>query len=121
MRQGERIYGADTHCVSSAKLLQEFLSPRLRELVPDLESFRREVRVAVSGERLDPPFRHRYRLREPSTGWAAAKPCVLGEAEPREHELLAQRFTSPRCRVGMPMTRRPSGSGIWTTRALMST
>lgn len=96
MRDGIKVYDTDTHISPSAEQLDAYLSPRLRELVPDLESHRYEVKIGYAGEIYDPPYRHRYRFRRSEGGWGDSTPRVLGEAEPRKQERHFQRFMGKR-------------------------
>lgn len=84
MRNGLKIYDADTHVGPSAEALRPHLSAKLLAQIPDLESHREDVTTGWAGEKFEPPFRHRYRfgMRE---GWSKNKPRYLGEAGPREN------------------------------------
>ena len=84
MRDGLKIFDADTHVGPSAETLRPHLSAKLLELVPDLEDHREEVKIGWAGEKFDPPYRHRYRLVK-REGWSKNKPRTLGEAGPREN------------------------------------
>ena len=46
MRNGYRVYDSDTHIRPSADTLEKYLSARVRELVPDLESCKVVPRAA---------------------------------------------------------------------------
>jgi predicted TIM-barrel fold metal-dependent hydrolase len=86
VRSGYKVYDTDTHIEPSANTLEKYLSPRARELVPDLES-RKVARNRVSpGISPDQPYRRMltvFRLRSgPVGGWGADVPRMLGEAEP---------------------------------------
>jgi uncharacterized protein len=87
MRNGYKVYDSDTHIEPSADTLEKYLSARVRELVPDLES-RKVTRNRTSpGFNPDMPYRRMlraFRLRSgPVGGWGADVPRMLGEAEPR--------------------------------------
>ena len=87
MRNGYKVYDSDTHIEPSADTLERYLSARVRELVPDLES-RKVTRNRISpGFQPDMPYRRMlraFRLRGgPVGGWGADVPRMLGEAEPR--------------------------------------
>lgn len=84
MRNGMKIYDADTHVGPSAEAIRPHLSAKLLELVPDLEDRREEVKIGWAGEKFEPPYRHRYRFAK-REGWSKAKPRHLGEAGPREN------------------------------------
>jgi predicted TIM-barrel fold metal-dependent hydrolase len=84
MRNGLKIFDADTHVSPSAEVLRLHLSAKLLEQVPDLEQHRQEVKVGWAGEQLKPPYRHRYRFGQ-RAGWSKNKPRYLGEAGPREN------------------------------------
>jgi predicted TIM-barrel fold metal-dependent hydrolase len=96
MRDGFKIYDADTHCGPAAEQLNEYLSPRLRELVPDLEAHQREIRIGLAGEVFEPPYRHRYSFESSAGGWGESKPRILGEAAPRDQARRFQHFMGSR-------------------------
>ena len=82
MRAGYKVYDSDTHIRPSAETLEKYLSGRIRELVPDLES--RKVPIARSVPGTESPPRG-FRLRSSTVGgWGADAPRMLGEAEPRK-------------------------------------
>jgi len=84
MRDGYRVWDADTHVRPTAETLEPFLSAEVRALVAD-EKSRTPVRVGMAGEIFEPPYRHYFRIGEGGgEGWGAGKPRVLGEAGPRE-------------------------------------
>jgi predicted TIM-barrel fold metal-dependent hydrolase len=86
MRQGYKVYDSDTHIGPSAETLERYLSPRLRELVPDLDAFKVPQRQHISGKPYDPPYPTAFRLRSGGAGgWGGDVPRVLGEAAPREN------------------------------------
>src|SRR4051794_40432023 len=84
MRNGLKIYDADTHVGPSAEALQPHLSAKLRKLVPDLEAHYSEVKIGWAGEQREAPFRHRFSFAR-HEGWSSSKPRYLGEAAPREN------------------------------------
>ena len=84
MRNGMKIYDADTHVGPSAETLRPHLSKRLLQLVPNLDDHLYEVKTGWAGETYDPPYRHRFRFAE-RAGWSKNKPRHLGEAAPREN------------------------------------
>jgi hypothetical protein len=84
MRNGLKIYDADTHVGPSAEALRPHLSAKLLAQIPDLESHREDVTTGWAGEKFEPPFRHRYRFGK-REGWSKNKPRYLGEAGPREN------------------------------------
>jgi predicted TIM-barrel fold metal-dependent hydrolase len=84
MRNGLKVYDADTHVGPSAEALRPHLSDKLLQLVPDLEDHRQEVKIGWAGEKFEPPFRHRYRFGQ-REGWSKNKPRYLGEPGPREN------------------------------------
>ncbi len=83
MRNGYRIYDADTHVHATAESLERYLTRELRERVPDLEARKSPFRTGWAGEKLEPPYRHLFRF-ERRGGWGGGAPRVLGEAGPRE-------------------------------------
>jgi uncharacterized protein len=85
MRNGLKIYDADTHVGPSAEALRPHLSKKLLALVPDLDAHLEDVKIGWAGEKFAPPYRHRYRFRK-HEGWSKSKPRWLGEAAPRANE-----------------------------------
>src|SRR6185503_15119485 len=81
MRNGYKVYDTDTHIRPSADTLEKYLSARVRELVPDLESRKVFPRAAREESAAPPP--KIFRLRSGAGGWGADVPRMLGEAEPR--------------------------------------
>lgn len=91
MRNGYKVYDADTHIRPSAESLRPYLSDRLLKAVPDLEDHRVEIHTGDAGEKREPPYRHWYRFQR-SEGWSRSAPRILGEAEPRQGERHFQTF-----------------------------
>src|SRR5688572_20567640 len=84
MRDGLKIYDVDTHVDASAETIEKFLSPRVHELIPDLEKYWVPRRTrGYTGIRKN---MHSYRFRSGAGGWGADVPRFLGEAEPRLDE-----------------------------------
>jgi uncharacterized protein len=83
MRNGMKIYDADTHEQPSTETLEPYLDPKMRELVPDLDEHKVPIKIGRAGEVRQPPYRHFWRFggRE---GWGSGKPRILGEAAPRD-------------------------------------
>jgi uncharacterized protein len=96
MKNGFKIYDADTHVSIAAEQLEAYLTPRLRELVPDLDAHAREVKVGHAGEIFEPPFRHRWSFSHLSGGWGSTPPRILGEAAPRDQKRHFQTFMGSR-------------------------
>ena len=84
MRNGMKVYDADTHVRPSAEAIRPYLPASLVERVPDLEKNREVVLVGMAGEQRQPPYHHRYRFGK-REGWSKSKPRFLGEAAPREN------------------------------------
>ncbi|MEA2639681.1 MAG: uncharacterized protein QOF51_1075 [Chloroflexota bacterium] len=85
MRDGYKIFDADTHIRPSAESLRPFLSQKLLDAIPDLEEHRVPIKVGMAGEVREEPYRHWYRFRRPGgTGWGSAPPRRLGEAAHKE-------------------------------------
>ena len=81
MRNGYKVYDSDTHIRPSADTLEKYLSGKVRELVPDLESRKVPISRATPGVQAAP---RAFRLRNRDVGgWGADVPRTLGEAEPR--------------------------------------
>ena len=66
MRNGYKVYDSDTHIRPSADTLEKYLSARVRELVPDLES--RKVAPRAAREESDTPAPKIFRLRSGAGG-----------------------------------------------------
>ncbi len=96
MRNDYRVYDADTHISPSAETLEEFLSARVRELVPDLDSYEAPIKIGLAGELRPEPWKHNYRFRG-AEGWGSGGVRVLGEAGPRkDHQRHFQNFMGGR-------------------------
>jgi uncharacterized protein len=109
MRNGRRVYDADTHGGPSAELLQPYLSPTIRELVPDLEQHKSPIKVGWAGEIREAPYKHFYRFSSGRGGWNRDAVRVLGEASPREGtERHWQKFMG---------AKFPSEDGQWEANA----
>ena len=80
MRNGYRIFDADTHFHASAETLEPFLDPMLREMKDELQT--REFRIGWAGEQMPEPYTHLYRFGN-QAGWGNTPPRILGEAGPR--------------------------------------
>lgn len=80
MRNGFKVYDADTHVQPWAETISTYLGPRVRELVPDLEEHRSEIRIGLAAEVREPPYKHWYRFSGEG-GWGSGKPRKLGDAE----------------------------------------
>ena len=80
MRNGYKIFDADTHFHASAESLEPFLDPALRQMKAELGL--REFKTGWAGEEMPEPYTHLYQLGEQG-GWGVAPPRYLGEAGPR--------------------------------------
>ena len=80
MRDGYKIFDADTHFHSSAESLEPYLAPLLRGMKEELQV--REFMTGWAGEEMPEPYKHHYRIAE-GGGWGANPPRHLGEAGPR--------------------------------------
>jgi predicted TIM-barrel fold metal-dependent hydrolase len=100
MRNGQRIFDADTHVHPTAETLEPYLGPELRARVPGLASYRVPFKTGWAGEEFEPPYRHLYRF-ERRAGWGGGRPRVLGEAGPQAGEdrrfqrFMGARFPTP--------------------------
>jgi len=83
MRNGFRIFDADTHVRPSAETIRPHLSAKVREAIPDLEDRREPIKIGLAGEVREAPYRHYYSFGS-RKGWGASKPRTLGDAAPRE-------------------------------------
>ena len=82
MRNGYKIYDSDTHIAPMAETLAPYFDPSLRGRLKEWEQFKVPFRVGWAGEKLEPPFRHRYSFAK-RDGWREQL-RILGEAAPRE-------------------------------------
>ena len=84
MREGHKVFDADTHVQPTAEALEPYLSARVRELVPDLDEKKSPIRIGLAGEERKEPYRHMYRFGGGEGGWGGNAVRVLGDAGPRE-------------------------------------
>ena len=107
MRNGYKVYDSDTHIGPSADTLEKYLSSRVRELVPDLESRKVPQRRHAASLAYDPPYPTRFRLSSSAVGgWGADAPRQLGQAEPQ----AAVQGSNSRSRLVHPI--RPMSGGV---------
>jgi predicted TIM-barrel fold metal-dependent hydrolase len=94
MRNSIKVYDADTHVGASAEALDPYLASTVRELLPDLDAYRKPIHRNSSGEALEPPYAHRYQLGSGfGAGWGRDVPRTLGEAAPQANaERRPQKF-----------------------------
>ena len=105
MRNGFKVYDSDTHITASAEDLEPYLASAVRELLPDIDQLKVPVRANATGEALEPPYSHRFRLGSAGAGWMADVPRTLGEAAPPENaQRRHQKFMG---------TKWPSKDGEW--------
>jgi len=99
MRDGFKIFDADTHLNPMAETLEPYFDPSIRKRLPEWENFKVPFQIGWAGEVLTAPYRHRYVFRK-RTGWRE-KLRILGEAEPREQKerhfpkFMGGRFPTP--------------------------
>ena len=62
MRNGYKVYDSDTHIRPGADTLEKYLSARVRELVPDLESRKVPHKRHSTGLEYAPPYPRSFRL-----------------------------------------------------------
>src|SRR4030095_7615414 len=84
MRNSYKVYDSDTHIRPGADTLEKYLSARVRELVPDLESRKVPHRRHATGLEYTPPYPRSFRLRSSDSvgGWGADVARMLGEQQP---------------------------------------
>src|ERR1051325_2621197 len=82
MRNGYKIFDSDTHTAPMAETLAPYFDPQSRARLPEWEQFKVPFRIGWAGEKLEPPFRHRYSFAK-RDGWREQL-RILGEAAPRE-------------------------------------
>jgi predicted TIM-barrel fold metal-dependent hydrolase len=89
VRKGFKIYDTDTHIGPTAETIRPYLSALVLERVPDLDEHRVPIRVSVTREPLQPPYKHFYRFRggaAEEAGFGVQHARWLGEAGPREEK-----------------------------------
>jgi predicted TIM-barrel fold metal-dependent hydrolase len=89
LRDGFKIFDADTHLRPSAESIRPYLSSKVLEKIPDLDEHTIEIKVGMAGEKRQPPLRHWYRFRGggEGKGWGGNGPRYLGEAGKRPNEV----------------------------------
>src|SRR5438477_535257 len=121
MRDGYKVFDCDTHVTPMAETLDPYLGPELRARVPDLEQRKVEFKTGWAGEKLEPPYRHTYRMRgggrrdQALVGFDLGRGCAAAPAAG-----LPARPPGPRARLaGCGRCRadyRPSQLCIWIPR-----
>lgn len=91
MRDGFKVYDADTHIQPWAETIRPYLDSSVLALVPDLDDHQVEIKIGLAAEVRQPPYKHWYRFGGEG-GWGSGRPRVLGEAEPREGRRHFQKF-----------------------------
>src|ERR1700733_14480041 len=84
MRNGQRVYDADTHGLPPAEILESYLDPKVRDLIPDMDDHLAPMKVSFAGEPLHEPYKHLYRFMS-TGGWVRDAVRVLGDAGPKEN------------------------------------
>jgi predicted TIM-barrel fold metal-dependent hydrolase len=84
MRDGFKIFDADTHIKPSVESVTPYIAAGVLERIPNLEEQLTPIRIGMAGEKYEAPFRHLFRFGTSVGGWGRNKPRVLGEAGPRE-------------------------------------
>ncbi len=108
MRNGKRIYDTDTHGGPCTELLDPYLGPAIRELVPDLENYKSPIKTGWAGEVREAPYKHFYGFGR-NAGWGKGQVRVLGQAGPAEGaERHWQKFMG---------AKFPSEDGQWEATA----
>ena len=85
MKNGLKVFDTDTHLAPSAETLRPYLPATVIERIPDLEEHKVPLRMSVTREPLEPPFKHAYRFRgdnAENAGFGANHARFLGEAGP---------------------------------------
>src|ERR1700730_15576149 len=83
MRNGQRVYDADTHLQPAVETLERYFDRDLRERLPDLEPYKVPIKIGRAGEIRQPPYRHFLRFGR-TEGWGSSAPRILGDAAPKE-------------------------------------
>ena len=50
MRNGMKIYDADTHVQPSAEVMEPYLPAIVRERIPNLDTFKSPIKIGLAGE-----------------------------------------------------------------------
>jgi aminocarboxymuconate-semialdehyde decarboxylase len=104
MRNGLKVFDADTHGGPCAEALEPYLEPMVRERIPDLERYKTPIKTGLAGEMREPPYKHMFRFGHVG-GWGRDEVRVLGEAGPREGiERRWQKFMG---------VKFPTEGGVW--------
>ena len=99
MRRGFKIFDSDTHLNPMVETLEPYFDAAMRQRLPEWQSCKAPFRIGWAGEKLQPPYRHRYRFKT-RAGWREEL-RVLGEAGPRENiaphfpKFMGSRFPTP--------------------------
>jgi uncharacterized protein len=98
VKSGFKVYDTDTHLRPSAETVLPYLASGVRERIPDLDDHLVEIRLGMTNERYDPPYRHWLRFGGGGgEGWSSNRPRRLGEAEYRaDQERQHQKFMGTR-------------------------
>ena len=83
MRQGYKVFDADTHFHPTVETIEPFLDAELLERSKDFG--RREFKTGWAGEQMSEPYHHLYQLGHMG-GWGSNPPRHLGESGPRPNE-----------------------------------
>jgi predicted TIM-barrel fold metal-dependent hydrolase len=83
MRNGYKVFDADTHFHPSVETIEPFLSAELRARSVDFKQ--REFTIGWAGEELSKPYKHQYQFGN-LQGWGTNPPRHLGEPGPRENQ-----------------------------------
>ena len=82
MRNGVKIFDADTHIRCAAEAIEPFLDTWVRDELGDLDQYKVPIKIGQAGEVREPPYKHYFRFGQ-GEGWGGGKPRFLGEAGPR--------------------------------------
>jgi len=116
MRNGFKVFDADTHLQPPPRPSSPTWTGRLRERVGDLDSFRVPIKVGSAGQIRQEPYRHYWRFSR-GEGWARQAPLPRrGQPRPNE-ERRHQRFMGTKPPLKAASTTLASACAIWTRRA----
>ena len=100
MRDGFKIFDADTHIRPSIETIKPYLSSKVIEQIPDWDDHLVPIVVGMAGEKREGErhwFRYGHRSGgDEESGWGGATPRFLGEAEPRKQRREFQTFMGSR-------------------------
>lgn len=84
MRNGHRVFDADTHVQPSAETLEPFFDRAMRDRAAEFERSKVPIKIGLAGEQREEPYEHFFRFGH-AEGWGGSAARHLGEAGPRSN------------------------------------